>query len=668
MDQGRVYYDDNNDVLRGGWISEKSLIDTVLNYLGVNGVNKITSSFLERYLAYGGSLSFAIELLLINRATTQDLNLVLDVLVNAGFHIGIRDAVSQHHYELLQFLIQIDANMTNTKEIDRHHQTTFNLIGKTLLTNLEVSISDSKASIICEHCLIDCLDWLHTFNYLKLITIPGFLELLMNKALQANYTALFQQTVRLFHESGVTDINFTGFERILAAGGDFKFSAVWLNRINEVPYVKEILEIHVRAGFHIAVANDGVVKALHDMLVNDHLDIIDYLWDLGALDSFEFGRRVVQLIEENEIAINEEDKVRVFEWKKIESANARRGWYCLDLGRSMFSGVVWRKVVLDLLPAGSNMRDWEWNLETVIISAVYLKQLPLLRHLHKTGIDINETVGSKLLVLSTAKSPEDISFYLVAHANVIPSNDHLPSIITNFYQTSQFQVLQKLIDLGCIPTTMLGARLLHALDEWSYSTVGITSVLTWLVKSNYWDAIDIQDFSTQVLKKALKGRFFMFLERMMALGFWFGDGGKVLETTAGELLASGGDKDVVDFLRRVGLVVDSVVDIEKGVFNFSAGVISKPLTAGFSGDMINGQHAFGGNNMGAVGGGFMSETKVFDSAGSTPFSFSATSIGDSRGGTISGSPKTVRPPSFGAAAMRGGASRSMTGGRRLGGR
>ncbi|KAJ3277656.1 hypothetical protein HDU76_010265, partial [Blyttiomyces sp. JEL0837] len=369
-------------------------------------------------------------------------------------------------------------------------------------------------------------------------------------ALQANYIDLYRYIVDILINTGVTNIDFTGFEIILALGGDIQFSALSLNKIKTAPFVKDILGIYVRAGFHIGNANDDFVKTLHEMLVKDQVDIVDYLSSLGALDALEFGRRVFCLIEENELAIIEEDKIRLREGKMILSENARRGWYHLDMAKSMFSmnggkmevGVAWRKFVLDLLPTGSEVQDWSWNIETLIISA--------------------------------------------------------------------------------------GTRLLNALDEWIYSSIGITSILTWLVKSDYWDTIDIQDFSTQVLKKALKGKFFMFLERMLAFGFWFDDSRKALETTAASLLASAsGDKDVVDFLRRVGLVVDSVVDIKKGVFNFSAGVVSNPLT--------------GGINSGVEA-----------------------SLGDSRWGSsgVGGSPKTVRPPSFGAA--RGGASRLITGSRR----
>ncbi|KAJ3307948.1 hypothetical protein HDU76_004232, partial [Blyttiomyces sp. JEL0837] len=223
----------------------------------------------------------------------------------------------------------------------------------------------------------------------------------------------------------------------------------------------------------------------------------------------------------------------------------------------------------------------------------------------------------------------------------------------------QFQVLHKLIDFDLIATTMLGTGLLKVLDEWTYSSIGITSVGTWLVKSGYWDSIDLHDLSTQVLKLALKGRFLMFLERMLAFGFGFDDGIRTLETAADELLASSSqNKELVDFLRKVGFVVDDpVVDIKKGVFDFSAGVIPKPVTGGITnGGEGNGnvrQHGFGCNvNGGGINGSFVS---IFGAEGSAPFSFSAAAIGDSLRSSI-------RSP------IRGTGSRLMTGSRRLGGR
>ncbi|KAJ3328474.1 hypothetical protein HDU76_009895 [Blyttiomyces sp. JEL0837] len=155
-------------------------------------------------------------------------------------------------------------------------------------------------------------------------------------------------------------------------------------------------------------------------------------------------------------------------------------------------------------------------------------------------------------------------------------------------------------------------------------------VLTWLAKSNYWDTIDIQDFPTQVLKIALKGRVFMLVERMLAFGFWFDESYRTLETIAAGLVASGRDKDLVDFLRRVGLTVNLVVHIKKWIFDFTDGVIPKSATGGFTRSGLgnaNAQQGFRGDDVGGITGGFLS---VFGAEESTPYSFSATAIGDSQ--------------------------------------
>ncbi|KAJ3310461.1 hypothetical protein HDU76_003368, partial [Blyttiomyces sp. JEL0837] len=92
----------------------------------------------------------------------------------------------------------------------------------------------------------------------------------------------------------------------------------------------------------------------------------------------------------------------------------------------------------------------------------------------------------------------------------------------------------------------------------------------------------------------------------------------ILEMTAGKLLASGTDNDLVDFLRKVGLAVDPVVDSKQITLDISAGVIPKPATGGITSrgegmpkpvtagitslweGKVNGQQGFCSNNGGEI--------------------------------------------------------------------
>ncbi|KAJ3293774.1 hypothetical protein HDU76_007009, partial [Blyttiomyces sp. JEL0837] len=449
---------DTDDYYEEDVTSVEAALNMVIYALSQDGVNKTNIKFLELYFALGGELESATNLISDVKVDVEDVKHVLDVFVLAGFRKGmaVRDIstgwwdglLEQRDFQRLQYLWEywyfdlVDFGKQilsiGLKEVSNMNRKTSTDCASTFWT-METVISRADEFIfksnttISEYCIAKCLDWLlrNKIVGFDLIEIKGLVQLMMR--------------------------------------GDFKFYAVWLNNIDEIPHVKEILRIHVHAGFHIGVADDDFVITLHTMLVNNQVDIVDYLWNMGALDSFEFGRRVISLSENTET---------------VSAKHARR------------------KLINDLCPSGTGSEkvDWIWTMETVILSAA--------------GVNINKIAGLKALVVSTNQRLDVISSWLIEHAKVVPSNDHLPLIITNCYKSGQVQILQKLIDLGLLTTTMLGTRLLKAFEDGTFSSLQFTSVVTWLIESDYWDSIDMQDFSTQFLKELLKGRFLTLLERM----------------------------------------------------------------------------------------------------------------------------------------------------------
>ncbi|KAJ3320905.1 hypothetical protein HDU76_000199, partial [Blyttiomyces sp. JEL0837] len=78
------------------------------------------------------------------------------------------------------------------------------MIKTTLLDSIDEFISKSKGTILSEYSISRCLDWLVEYEDLDLdfIEMIELVELIMNKALQANYMVLFQHCVKLLREFG----------------------------------------------------------------------------------------------------------------------------------------------------------------------------------------------------------------------------------------------------------------------------------------------------------------------------------------------------------------------------------------------------------------------------------------------------------------------------------
>ncbi|KAJ3307947.1 hypothetical protein HDU76_004231, partial [Blyttiomyces sp. JEL0837] len=274
----------------------------------------------------------------------------------------IRKCLINSHYAVL------------TRLVDRHHHVTPTMLGNYLLDMMDKCISKSKATI-SENCIVECLDWLSESKNLEKIETTGFLESMMNKALQAAFNALFQQIFKLIRATGVTRINFAGVERKYALGGNIFLSVSTLIEMSKLPILKELMEIFVLSGFHVGCAQDDWVKKMNCMLVEGQGELVDCLWNLGALDSFVFGGTVIALIEVNENEMIEEGKVRGDE---IEPLNDQRFWYLSDLGKSVFSlneeksanfGLARRKLILDMLYSASGIVYWTWDMQTIIMSA-----------------------------------------------------------------------------------------------------------------------------------------------------------------------------------------------------------------------------------------------------------------------------------------------------------
>ncbi|KAJ3326873.1 Serine/threonine-protein kinase 32A [Blyttiomyces sp. JEL0837] len=283
--------------------------------------------------------------------------------------------------------------------------------------------------------------------------------------------------------------------------------------------------------------------------------------------------------------------------------------------------------------------------------------IPAVNVLHGSGVADIDFSGLERLIAQGGDFKFSASIF-TKHHHELPNfnkvfgiylragfNTGVVDFINNCYLRGEFQPLQECVDVGVITTTMLGMGLFKALDEWSYSPAKITS-----------DSIDIQDFSTQVFKRALKGRFLMLIARMLALGFFFNDVNGTVTMSIWELYGNTCEGELQEFFKKAGFIEDAVGDVKLGLFNFSAGLMSVPgqvvVPPVFSGNI-------GGRNTGI----FASEKKAVGWGGSTRtlFSGSAPSMGYTRAGSGVASPKAMRLVAFGAA-MRESGSRLMTGG------
>ncbi|KAJ3317675.1 hypothetical protein HDU76_001088 [Blyttiomyces sp. JEL0837] len=333
-------------------------------------------------------------------------------------------------------------------------------------------------------------------------------------------------------------------------------------------------------------------------------------------------------------------------------------------------------------------------MEAVIVTAVVQNQSQMLRHFLRTGTDIDKIAGSQSLVAATNSPGNAMAMWLINSARVIPTDlQHFPTIITNCYKRGHMGVLQKLVDSGNVTATMLGMRLLSGFDELNSSfkltIFDFIRAVNWLVKSEYWDSIEISPFSEKFLARALKANYLTLLSRMFAFGFWSKE---LIEVEASKVLTNSVVDDkypLIMWLTQGGIVLenvggrwkvvrndDAVVDIEKGTFIFSTAGSMKPVTSFASGGSTSSSsiaHVFGSNTMGSVTKGAVvqkgSVFSVVGTQGSTPLSFSATSVGDSLRSNVGSPGNGIQPQAFGAA--RGSGSRSRPGSRphaRLGGR
>ncbi|KAJ3301007.1 hypothetical protein HDU76_005902 [Blyttiomyces sp. JEL0837] len=482
----------------------------------------------------------------------------------------LNNCINNNHYNVL------------TQLLDRHYVTRTTL-GMRLLDSLDEWILYSQVTI-SESCMCKGFNWLYKSQHWKFIEIEGFMGLLMSKALQAGYFILFDNVVSVLRKSGVQQIDLRPVDRMLAQGGELKLSSLSLDKIRALPSCKQILDIYVGAGFHLGIASDNFVESLNDMLMEEDVDIINFLWKNGALDSFEFGQRLVGLVQQ----------------KAVDGYHPKRR--------------VKSKTGL------SDEVKINWTMETVITTAVLQDQNQLLRHLHRTGTEINQIAGSQSLVVAT--SSENIENVYVA-----------PRMCKR--ETDQ-------------PISSINYDKLLQTRSRSVTEFNINKVANWLIQSDYWDSIEIPAFSEQFLAKALRANYDTLLKRMLAYV------GILLENVGGRW----------KFVRSD----NAVVDIEKGTFIFSTAKSVKPLTSLATGaSTSNGTgHVFGGNNASSFNGGGVvrndSVVNVVGTEGSTLFSFSATSVGDSLRGGMGSPGNSARPQAFGAA-MRGNGPRSKPGSR-----
>ncbi|KAJ3310462.1 hypothetical protein HDU76_003369 [Blyttiomyces sp. JEL0837] len=372
----------------------------------------------------------------------------------------ITKCINNSHYEVLTRLIKL-------------HYVTPKMLERTLLDSMDERISTSKVTI-SENCISKCLECLNgsKMSDLDLIDheVKGLIELRINKALQANYVALFQHTVKLLREFGV-----------------------------------KIIGIYVGAGFHIGVADNFFVTTLLDMLVKDQVEILDYLWNMGALDSFEFGKRV----------------------------NLELDW-TMDKLTLASQKVKSKRSVPD---------SEKWTMETVIIAAG--KPTLLFCNIAHLKVAINSSVIFNKPASTLMKS-QDLKVWL-----------------------QLLKPILKPRPFGSLITRITAMALLTVLDEWiSYSKVIIPELcivqgLDWLYSSKYWKWIAIDGFVELVGIKAFQGGYMtLFAQTVSVLrgnevkdidfaGFEkvLAQGGRTVEDLNGILKE---DVDLFDYLWNMG--------------------------------------------------------------------------------------------------------------------
>ncbi|KAJ3317676.1 hypothetical protein HDU76_001089 [Blyttiomyces sp. JEL0837] len=278
-----VYFDPDKDIIN--WTMEDVIVNAtffnhnqLLQHLQMTGTNIHEIGGSQTLVAATSSSFETTSIWLLGNVNIIPSDQDLPSIIN--------NCITYNHYKVLTLLL------------DRYHVTS-TALGMRLLDALDEWISSSKVTF-SEACICDGINWLCNSKYWKSIEIEGFTDLVMSKAVEAGYFSLLDDIVSCLGGSGVKQIDLSPVERMLAEGGELKFSNLSLDKIKDLSTCKQVLEICVRAGFHIGVASDGFVQSLYHMLTEENVEIVDTLWKLGALDSFEFGRRVVSLFKKKD--------------------------------------------------------------------------------------------------------------------------------------------------------------------------------------------------------------------------------------------------------------------------------------------------------------------------------------------------------------------------------